>query len=244
MLSLDGISERLRRLPEGHYKERLRHFLELATPVYQAWDDALGAEQGIDFEGMLDTAPLFVEQGLYTSPYDLVMTDEFQDSSRARARLCTALVSALSKHLYAVGDDWQAINRFVGADLSVMTDFCEWNGHGKVLRLEETFRFPHALCNVSSRFVMRNPSEVRKNVRSSESPLGPVLQTFQANNRKQVQGGVGQYLAQLQEKMLSGGLSRGKDGRACVCSSAGSLRLRERQGSSGLEGGLWTGHES
>ncbi|WP_459047022.1 UvrD-helicase domain-containing protein [Stenotrophomonas sp. PSU_St99] len=216
VLSLDGISERLRRLPEDHYKERLRRFLELATPVYQAWDDALGAEQGIDFEDMLNTASLFVEQGRYTSPYDLVMADEFQDSSRARARLCAALVSAPGKYLYAVGDDWQAINRFAGADLSVMTDFCKWNGHGKVLRLEETFRFPQELCDASSRFVMRNPSQIRKNVRSSKSPVGPVLLAFQVNNRKQVQDGVTQYLAQLQEKILSGALPRGKDGLVSV----------------------------
>ncbi|WP_294987947.1 UvrD-helicase domain-containing protein [uncultured Stenotrophomonas sp.] len=216
VLSLDDISERLRGLPEDHYKERLRRFLELATPVYQAWDDALGAEQGIDFEDMLNTASLFVEQGRYTSPYDLVMADEFQDSSRARARLCAALVSAPGKHLYAVGDDWQAINRFAGADLSVMTDFCGWNGHGKVLRLEETFRFPQELCDVSGRFVMRNPSQIRKNVRSSKPPAGAVLQAFQVNNRKQVQDGVRQYLAQLQEKILSGVLPRGQDGRVSV----------------------------
>ncbi len=32
-------------------------------------------------------------QGHYESPYELVMADEFQDASRARARLCRALVS-------------------------------------------------------------------------------------------------------------------------------------------------------
>ncbi|HDS1654322.1 TPA: UvrD-helicase domain-containing protein [Stenotrophomonas maltophilia] len=216
VLSLDDISERLRRLPEDHFKERLRRFLELATPVYQAWDDALGAEHGIDFEDMLNTASLLVEQGRYGSPYDLVMADEFQDSSRARARLCAALVSAPGKYLYAVGDDWQAINRFAGADLSVMTDFCGWNGHGKVLRLEETFRFPQELCDVSSRFVMRNPSQIRKNVRSSKSSVGAVLQAFQVNNRKQIQDGVKQYLAQLQENILSGAVPRGQGGRVSV----------------------------
>jgi len=43
-----------------------------------------------------------------------------------------------------------------------------------------------------------------------------VLQAFQVNNRNQVQDGVGQYLAQLQEKILSGSLPRGEDGLVSV----------------------------
>ena len=107
-----------------------------------------------------------LEQGHYESPYDLVMADEFQDASRARARLCRALVSQPGRYLFAVGDDWQSINRFAGADVSVMTGFRDWMGHGQVLKLEQTFRCPQALCDVSSRFISRNPAQIAKKVRS------------------------------------------------------------------------------
>lgn len=215
-MSLDQISDRLRRLPDDHYKERLRRFLELATYVYQAWDEALSAEGGIDYEDMLNMASVFVEQGRFEPQYDLVMADEFQDSSRARARLCAALARGPGKHLYAVGDDWQAINRFAGADISVMTEFCKWNGQGQVLKLEQTFRFPQELCDVSGRFVTRNPNQIKKTVRSSTEPVGPVLQAFQVNSRDSVVDGVRQYLAQLHEQLLSGSLPRGKDGHVSV----------------------------
>ncbi len=82
---------------------------------------------------MLNMAAGLLEQGRYESPYELVMADEFQDASRARARLCRALVSRPGRYLFAVGDDWQSINRFAGADVSVMTGFREWMGHGQVL---------------------------------------------------------------------------------------------------------------
>ena len=64
------------------------------------------------------------------SPYDLVMVDEFQDASHARARLTRALVDPPGRHLLAVGDDWQSINRFAGADLSVLTHFHDYFGPG------------------------------------------------------------------------------------------------------------------
>ena len=85
-LTLDDMAARLRQMPEDQFKERYRRFLEIAGPVFQAWDDALADERSIDFEDMLNMAAGLLEQGHYESPYDLVMADEFQDASRARAR--------------------------------------------------------------------------------------------------------------------------------------------------------------
>ncbi|AWH25715.1 UvrD-helicase domain-containing protein [Stenotrophomonas sp. YAU14D1_LEIMI4_1] len=215
-LSLEDMAERLRQMPEDQFKERYRRFLEIAGPVFQAWDDALVDERSIDFEDMLNMAAGLLEQGHYESPYELVMADEFQDASRARARLCRALVNRPGRYLFAVGDDWQSINRFAGADVSVMTGFREWMGHGQVLKLEQTFRCPQELCDISSRFISRNPAQIAKAVRSSTAPVGPVLQAFQMTRREEVQDGVRQYLATLHQQLLSGAVPRGRNGRVTV----------------------------
>ncbi|WMJ68716.1 UvrD-helicase domain-containing protein [Stenotrophomonas sp. 24(2023)] len=215
-LGLDDLAERLRQMPEDNFKERHRRFLEIAGPVFQAWDAALAAENGIDFEDMLNLAASLLEQGHYTAPFDLVMADEFQDASRARARLCRALVAAPGRYLFAVGDDWQSINRFAGADVAVMTGFTEWFGPGQVLKLEQTFRCPQALCDASSRFIARNPAQLRKQVRSVTPAQGPALLAFQLASREQLQDGVRQYLAQLHAQLLSGQAAPGRDGRVRV----------------------------
>ncbi len=215
-LTLDDMAARLRQMPEDQFKERYRRFLEIAGPVFQAWDDALADERSIDFEDMLNMAAGLLEQGHYESPYELVMADEFQDASRARARLCRALVSQPGRYLFAVGDDWQSINRFAGADVSVMTGFREWMGHGQVLKLEQTFRCPQALCDVSSRFISRNPAQMAKKVRSAAPAVGPVLQAFQMNRREEVQDGVRQYLSKLHQQLLSGAVPQGRNGRVTV----------------------------
>ncbi len=215
-LSLDDMAERLRQMPEDHFKERHRRFLEIATPVMQAWDNALADERSIDFEDMLNMAAGLLEQDRYASPYDLVMADEFQDASRARARLCRALVKPPGKFLFAVGDDWQSINRFAGADVSVMTGFRAWMGQGQVLKLEQTFRCPQALCDISSRFIGKNPAQIAKVVRSVTPAQGPALLAFQLGKRDEVPDGVRQYLAALHQQLLSGEIPRGRNGRVSV----------------------------
>lgn len=73
-LTLDDMAARLRQMPEDQFKERYRRFLEIAGPVFQAWDNALADERSIDFEDMLNMAAGLLEQGHYESPYELVMT--------------------------------------------------------------------------------------------------------------------------------------------------------------------------
>ncbi|MNK23292.1 Helicase IV [compost metagenome] len=215
-LSVPDMAARLRALPEDRFKHRHRLFLALLTPILQAWDEALAAEHAIDFEDMLNQAAEHVEQGRHVPPFELVMADEFQDASRARARLCRALVQAPGRHLFAVGDDWQSINRFAGADVSVMTGFADYFGHGQVLKLEQTFRCPQALCDVSSAFVSRNPAQIAKRVHSRATPHGATLRAFQVASREQLRDAVAQYLMQLQQQLDSGAAAPGREGRLQV----------------------------
>jgi DNA helicase IV len=113
-----------------------------------------------------------LESGSVDMGYELVPVDEFQDASRARARLSRALVDKPDRYLLAVGDDWQSINRFAGADLSVMTSFTDWFGDGPTLRLQTTFRSPQSICDTASQFVAKNPRQLAKSVRSIHAEYG------------------------------------------------------------------------
>lgn len=215
-LTIEALAERLESLPEGSFKHRNRIFLDIVGPILTAWDAALADEDGIDFEDMLNLAAQCLEQGRYKSPYNLVMADEFQDASRARARLCKALVQEPGRHFFAVGDDWQSINRFAGADISVMTSFGDVFGHYQLLRLQQTFRCPQALCDVSSRFVTRNPAQIKKHVLSLTQPRGPVLQAFQVKHRAELQSAIDGFLGRIHQGLLEGSIPPGPNGKLAV----------------------------
>jgi len=215
-LTAAALRQRLDASPGDAFKHRHRMFLDIAEPIIKAWDAALAAEDGIDFEDMLNLAAEHLESGRYEAPYELVMADEFQDASRARARLCRALVQKPGRHLFAVGDDWQSINRFAGADVSVMTGFREWFGHGQVLKLEQTFRCPQALCDVSSRFVSKNTAQIKKRVTSVTPAIGAVLQAFQVDNKEKLSDAIDQFVMKLAHGVRDGGIPAGRDGKVSV----------------------------
>ena len=66
---------------------RTRLFLDIYWPIHAEWEHRLAAEGFVDFEDMLVQAAGHLEAGRTDMGYDLVMVDEFQDASRARARL-------------------------------------------------------------------------------------------------------------------------------------------------------------
>lgn len=136
------LRERMRDSKAGAFIYRHEMFLDLFEDIRNAWEKSLRASNSIDFEDMLNIAADHLESGRWESPYTLVTVDEFQDASRARARLTRALVNKPNRFLFAVGDDWQSINRFAGADLAAMTKFDEWFGKSVTLKLERTFRCP------------------------------------------------------------------------------------------------------
>lgn len=215
-LSASDLRQRLAAMPTDTFKLRYQMFLEIAAPVMAAWDDALAAEDGIDFEDMLNLAAGHLESGRVESPYDLVMADEFQDASRARARLCRALVQGKGRFFFAVGDDWQSINRFAGADVSVMTGFRKWFGHGQVLKLEQTFRCPQALCDVSSAFVSKNPGQIAKHVHSAPPAQGPALQAFQVDSKDKLADAIDRFVVKLAEGVRDGTIPPGRNGKVSV----------------------------
>lgn len=206
-------------------RNRFRHsvFLTLFAAIRSRWDQELAAENYIDFEDMLNHAADHIEAGRWNSGYHLVMVDELQDASHARARLVRALVNQPDRYLFAVGDDWQSINRFAGADLSVMTDFHQWFGPGQTLRLERTFRSTQSICDISGAFIQKNPRQLSKIVRSLTPEFGAPVRIVAvadasrfANNSDRFAGVVNTYLEQLNRDVSAGTVPAGAGGKVQV----------------------------
>lgn len=187
------------RRKEPSYRNQL--FFDIYWPIHDEWQRRLRSENLVDFEDMLVLAADCLERGDVEMPYDLVMVDEFQDASHARARVVRALLRSEGKYLLAVGDDWQSINRFAGADLSVMTEFEEWFGSGPTLQLTTTFRCPQNICDVAGAFVGRNPRQIRKTVRSAKPGEGASIRLIQAGQEADA---VDAYLTRLSKAVEAG----------------------------------------
>lgn len=196
-LSRDDLQTRLQQQKRSSPRTRL--FLDLYWHIHDRWEQELRDAKVIDFEDMLIQAAEHIERDPSLAAYDLVMVDEFQDTSRARALLTRALLQGDDKYLLAVGDDWQAINRFAGADLSAMTQFDSYFGPSETLRLQTTFRCTQTIADVASRFVSANPAQIKKTVVSANKRPGRGVSIVRVPHREALRGAIEQHLDQLRQ---------------------------------------------
>ncbi|MDT8990572.1 UvrD-helicase domain-containing protein [Curvibacter sp. APW13] len=196
-LSMVELRNRLDTGAAGQFRFRHAMFLDIFEKLWSHWEYRLQGDGAIDFDDMLNLATDCIERGQWASPYELVMVDEFQDASQARARLISGLIQQPGRYLFAVGDDWQSINRFAGADLSVMTDFESKFGKAVTLKLETTFRCPQALCDISSKFVQKNPRQLRKSVRSPKNDVAQPVRIVSVREELHIRSAVESRIAQI-----------------------------------------------
>lgn len=97
--------------------------------------------------------------------YKFIMIDEFQDISFDRAELVRQYSTLNTETIiFGVGDDWQAINRFSGSDISIFTDFENFFGDTDRRMLTATFRSCRGIAKCAREFVIRNPIQSKKNI--------------------------------------------------------------------------------
>ena len=172
-LKLAEVAGRAASIPD---RLRAEAFLAVFRPVFERYEETLPRSGQIDFHDMINKAADHVESGRYRSPFGYILVDEFQDISPGRARLLKALLDqSPTTRLFAVGDDWQAIYRFGGSDIAVMRGFEERFGNSERLDLETTFRCADRIAAVATDFILRNPAQIPKNVRSGHRAAGPCV---------------------------------------------------------------------
>jgi len=157
------------------YQARTALFKDIIKPLMVAYEADLENCGDIDFSDMINRAAKYIIGGYRVHQYRYVIIDEYQDISMARFSLVKAILDQTGAKLLCVGDDWQSIYRFAGSDITLFTHFEEYSGRGIILKLERTYRNAQQLIDEAGRFVMKNPEQMTKNLRSPRSLEYPVV---------------------------------------------------------------------
>lgn len=170
--TLDGLLERINP-EEGHmmtFNEKRNKYIltKVVKPFFDAYQAELEKNFEIDFTDAIIQATAICRDGLWKH-YDYILVDEFQDISVDRYKLLQALRSDKPRtKLYCVGDDWQSIFRFAGSDMSLFYDFEQYFGYTEICKIETTYRFHQPLIDKSSAYVMKNPAQKEKTIKTPE----------------------------------------------------------------------------
>lgn len=146
-----GLSSRelQRRARQSDAPTRNLALLRIFESIRERYEQELAARKELDWNDMIIRGAALIEQGRWTSPYRYVLVDEFQDISAGRMRLLQALKGD-DVAFFVVGDDWQSINRFAGADVGLFQECERHLGHVKQCNLSRTFRYGPSILRAAT----------------------------------------------------------------------------------------------
>lgn len=172
---------------DGAMWRRYELFTRFAWPIFDSYQDSLnkGPIPKIDFDDMINKAAEKIRQEGYPGFYRYIIVDEYQDISLSRFGLLSAIRDTMGAKLMCVGDDWQAIYRFAGSDVTLFTNFGNLVGDYEELRIEHTYRNSQELVDAASGFVLKNPCQLKKAVISQvPSPHRPPIAIYSSSNQQ------------------------------------------------------------
>lgn len=131
---------------------------QLCLAVYQEYLLALNFPK-IDFNILMARAIRILNQQetpkviQKVSRYKYIMVDEYQDFSYLFFSIIQAIrANCPSAHLFSVGDDWQAINRFAGSDVNYFINF-------ETYFPEDTIKIPLVTNYRSDKHIVENANK-------------------------------------------------------------------------------------
>ena len=155
-------------------KDRTIAFLKIVEEIYNDYEAYLLKIKKIDFNDMINKASDCIVKNGLDLPYKYIIVDEYQDTSFTRYNLLRNICDSIGAKIMVVGDDWQSIYSFSGCDVNIFTKFDNFFDVCETRYIEKTYRNSQQLIDASSNFVMKNPDQTRKELKSSKSLKYPI----------------------------------------------------------------------
>jgi DNA helicase-4 len=161
--SPDKLAEILKTSKE--IEPRTKTFHRLALRAYREYELMKQEESAIDFDDLLlEATKAVVLQGanatihlgagrtIALADIKWILLDEYQDFTRLFFQMLEAVLTACPGiRVVAVGDDWQAINSFAGAELTFFQDFAKFFPGGATVGITTNYRSGRNIVTAGNR---------------------------------------------------------------------------------------------
>ncbi len=166
--NIDTLNEFKKESSKNHnpsISKRENLFFKIFEPLYLYYQNELKMSEKIDFDDMINLAIKAVPD--IDINYKHIIIDEYQDTTYSKYKLVKEIRDKTNASLTVVGDDWQSIYRFLGSDISLFTDFENFFGTTEKMKIEKTYRNTQELIDIAGKFVMKNPKQIPKYLKSN-----------------------------------------------------------------------------
>ena len=184
-------SDEFNRMYHSTQNVRSRLFLDICNDCYLEYQRYLKENDAVDFEDMINESARVlreVKEIKQKLDFKYIIVDEYQDISRQRFDLVSALHEVTEAKIIAVGDDWQSIYAFSGSDITLFTKFAEKMGYAKLLKIVKTYRNSQEVIDIAGTFIQKNTEQIKKELISPKNITDPVIIYTYDSKRKEAKG--------------------------------------------------------
>ncbi|HUC86972.1 MAG TPA: UvrD-helicase domain-containing protein [Candidatus Saccharimonadales bacterium] len=132
---------------------------EAAASTYRVYQRLLTQANAVDFDDIImKTVQLLGNPetlAKWQRQFRYVLIDEYQDTNHAQYRL-TKLLAASHQNICVVGDDWQAIYSWRGANFQNILDFEKDYPQARIIKLEQNYRSTKNILDAAHAVITKN----------------------------------------------------------------------------------------
>lgn len=161
------------------YEQSARYpFQKEIAKIYSHYEKMRTEAGALDFDDLLiETVRLFKEQpdvrAKWRSQFKHILIDEYQDTNAAQYAIVKSLVGE-ARNICVVGDDWQSIYSWRGADFTNILNFERDFAGAKVIKLEQNYRSTGAILEAAHSVITKNTQRSDKKLWTAEPAGLPV----------------------------------------------------------------------
>jgi DNA helicase II / ATP-dependent DNA helicase PcrA len=158
-----------------------------AAQIFPLYEKSLKDAGALDFDDlisrtvrMLEAQPEIREK--WRRQFKYIMIDEYQDTNAAQYRLIK-LLTGDTQNIAVVGDDWQSIYSWRGADFRNILNFEKDYPHATIIKLEQNYRSTKAILDAAHGVITKNQDRSDKKLWTNAGGGKPVEILQVANER-------------------------------------------------------------
>ena len=164
------------------------YYEEVVARVYLRYQEELRRNNGLDFDDIINMTVFLLKKfpdilEKYQRQFRYIMVDEYQDTNRAQYLLVNMLAQG-HRNLCVVGDDWQSIYKFRGADIQNILNFEKDYPEAKVIHLEQNYRSTQVILDAAYGVISQNINRKDKKL-WTEKESGHLITAYEAENEKE-----------------------------------------------------------
>lgn len=128
--------------------------------IYARYEDKRLKSNAVDFDDLLlEVAKLFKQRKdireKWSNKFKHILIDEYQDTNHIQYSLVKMLVNE-ERNICCVGDDWQSIYSWRGADFTNILNFERDFPGAKVIKLEQNYRSTQNILDAAQKIITKN----------------------------------------------------------------------------------------